>query len=793
MIWIVISYLCGLYFGWKDLKFVVVIAISLFCLGLTFGTDYWGKDRDQEKLIYKEDRFLYALPIIIFLGFLIMKEELELPKIDSGFGEKSECIVTGKIHRMVENEWGMSIYLKENHIYLKASNLAKGNRHKVNSKDQIYNCDYLLVQSSDHNDYKVGNTIKVLGTIERIAQATNPGQFDLKSYYKSQRINYTIKSKNISITNSSYNKFQNILSAIKNNLMTTFRQLLDDKEAGVLFAMLLGEKQLLDKEIKELYQSNGISHLLAISGLHISLIGLTIYEFLKRLRLPIYLYTGISIGFILFYGFLTDFSVSTTRAIIMILAMLISKVLGRTYDLLSGVSLAAFIILIGNPLKIFQAGFLLSFGAVLGIAVLLPSFENLFRFKQILSNQILSGLLVSIATCLMTIPLVLSFFYQLPTYSILINVILVPCMSLLVIVALIAGIIGSFYLPIGVFLIGTSNYILKFYEWVSVKGSTLPGNEIVLGSPKISRIIVYYIFILIFVFINKRKKDFKTLAILLLAIIILVLPEKNPGLEICILDVGQGDGIFIRSQSGRTYFLDGGSHDVKSLGKNRIIPFIKYKGINRIDYAIISHADEDHINGIIEIMQETSIIKCLILPVTTMIDEPYVELENIAKENGVKLGYMKKGDKIRDGDLEMTCLHPHEGFMPLDRNSYSTTLNVRLNDFSMIFTGDLERDGERFLVNTLRESQNRKRSILKVAHHGSKFSTFDDFLELTSPSHSVISCGRTNPYGHPHDELIQRLEKANSHILITANSGAITIITDGNEMVVKPFIENDEK
>ena len=292
----------------------------------------------------------------MLVGFFAMKDRMKPPDIDAVFEEKSECNLTGEIDMIVKKSLGTTYYLKNNRITLPDNHTYLVEEVIVNE----YTYDYPLSKQ-----YRVGNIISVSGTVKKFSVNSNPGTFNEYLYYKSQNISYKVTAENISIINSKYSVFRSILDNIKEELVRVYSKVLPKKEAGILMAMVLGEKYLLEDEIKLLYQENGISHILAISGLHVSMVGAAIYYLLKRLRLGLAVSTLMSLAFVYSYGILTNFSVSTNRAVVMYSIFIIAKLIGRTFDILTAMSLSAFLILLQNPMELFQAGFLLSFGAVL--------------------------------------------------------------------------------------------------------------------------------------------------------------------------------------------------------------------------------------------------------------------------------------------------------------------------------------------------------------------------------------------------------------------------------------------
>ncbi len=511
-----------------------------------------------KRYINQKDYFLWGLPIIMLLGFLAMSDRMKPPDIDIAFEEKSECRLTGEITMIVKKSWGTTYYLKDNRVTLPDKNTYMVEEIIVNTYEQEYQQKYhqeygskveqdlQAYQSKEYqfqgyqsqkyqsHEYLIGNIVNVSGTIKKFSVNTNPGGFNEYLYYKSQNISYKVNAGQLTLVDESYSKFHYVLNKIKEKLISVYSSMLPKKEAGTLMAMVLGEKYLLEDEIKTLYQENGISHILAISGLHISMVGAAIYFLLRKLRLGLIASTVISLAFVYSYGILTNFSVSTNRAVVMYSILLLAKIIGKTFDILSALSLSAFLILLQNPMELFQAGFLLSFGAVLGIAVILPSLNRLHEPK----NAILKGIYVSVSAQALTLPFVLYYFFQIPTYSVLVNLIILPLTSLLMLTALAAGLVGILSISIGVFIAGGANYILIFYERICKLGSELPGNLITVGKPDAIRMLVYFVIISIFIISERRYGKKRIILLYIAAVVVLIIPKPRDGLTITMLDVG---------------------------------------------------------------------------------------------------------------------------------------------------------------------------------------------------------------------------------------------------------------
>lgn len=778
LVWILGAYLTGMYLGWQNISVIFVIILLL----LIFLIIYFLMFHATKKIINKRDSFLWILPLLLFLGFGAMKAQLEEPEVSQSFEEEILCTLNGRIDMIVQKEWGRALYVTDDVI-------------SITGKPPCL-CENVIVYCSDSKTYLVGNQITVKGTLKKFSPAQNPGQFNEKLYYQVENIDFKMEAEDIVITKSTYSMYQSFLDKIKNKLISVYSTILSGKESGTLIAMLLGEKYLLEDEIKDLYQENGISHVLAISGLHVSLIGMMVFQILKRLRVPILIATLFSIAFIYSYGVLTDFSVSTNRAVMMMSVMMLSAIFGKTYDMLSSISLSALLILLQNPLQICSAGFLLSYAAVLGISVIYPELMRIFPFE----NSLMKSLFISISAQVATAPFVLLFFYQFPTYSLFVNLVVLPGVTVLMISSIIAGVVGTVCLPFGIFLIGGANYILKFYEWICSKGSQIPGNLIAVGKPSFLVLMLYLILMIAFVTAAKKYKSKWSILLLLLSFLVLFIPKRNVGLEITMLSVGQGESVYMESEHNTTYLIDGGSSDIGKVGTYRIQPFLLSQGTGEIDYVIITHTDIDHISGVLELIEQEKIkINHLVLPYLQIKDKEYITLEALAIEKGIKVQYIQTGDIIQEDEISITCLHPVKNYQPPSKNAYSTVLSVSYGEFDMLMTGDLQLDGEEKIVKLLQDSEFSNQhhlpdagdyDVLKVAHHGSKYSTTADFLLVIKPEISLISCGKDNFYGHPHKELLERLKLIKSDVMITYECGAVSIVTDGEKMKLDTFIQN---
>lgn len=362
-------------------------------------------------------------------------------------------------------------------------------------------------------------------------------------------------------------------------------------------------------------------------------------------------------------------------------------------------------------------------------------------------------------------------------------------------------------MPLGKFILSNAYWLLKIYEAICRVFQKLPGHMLIIGRPCWWQLLLYYLIlsgILAWLLYSFHKidemeyqkvplqpeilrKKTKHLGKLLPAMcILLILPIPSAAFEITLLDVGQGDGIYIHTPKQQNILIDGGSTSEKQVGKYRILPFLKSRGIRQIDYMIATHADEDHINGLEELINMSGDgyhIRQLLLPDVADKDQSgYVLLRKAAEQKHIPVRYLSTGSYFQSGGVSFVCLNPAAGNAFDSANAESITLSMQYQNFSCLFTGDLEGAGEEALQNIISSASTRQSyhipehyTVLKVAHHGSKNSTCEQLLDRLKPECALISCGRKNRYGHPHKELLERLASSGADIRRTDESGALSV------------------
>ena len=796
--------------------------------------------------------FVLAVILAVVVGRDRVVKELRPSCAEQYLEEDEKVLLKGRVYRKEDKEKYQVLYLKDN---------------SVKSYQQSLKESKMIVYDEHRQRADIGDVLLIEGEISFFEHARNPGNFDSKLYYQRQGIHGRVWASSVERQRgqppAQYEKIKNQMYEFRQEWKKRLCAELGEKDGNTLSAMLLGEKGQMDEEVRELYQANGIGHILAISGLHLSFIGIGMYKMLRRLTGSYPIGGVFGILFLALYILMIGFTVSAVRALVMFLFRVGADMTGRHYDAPTALSFAAAVVLIWRPLSLYDGGFWLSFGAVFAVLAVVPVVQGWMESKYPenkggsmqksdrisityrICMTIVQGLTVSLGINLIILPILLYYFFEFPIYSLFLNLFVIPLMSVLLFMGMEGSLFSVFFLPLSSACFWICGGILRLYEMSCNLALTLPGAQFVAGKPEIWQIAVYYgILVIVLLLLRERErlvehvdsspkqagcgsgvgmqkyavsksdismqkhvKRLRRFALTLGMAGIIVLTHRwgeQGKLTTVVLDVGQGDGIFMRGPEGGTYLVDGGSSDVKKAGQYRIEPFLKSQGVGVLDYVLISHGDSDHISGVEELIerQDTGVkIGTLVLPVQEVWDEALEGLAEKAKEYEIRVVVIKPGQSIKEGNMTVTCIQPgnpgaeaenkefegrdaEEGYEP--GNAASMVLAVKSGEFDMLLTGDVEGGGEEQLTKQLEEQyRDCTWEILKVAHHGSKNSSSEEFLRQVKPAYAFISAGRENRYGHPHQETIEKLTDAGSKIYSTQENGALIVeVEDGKTMKV---------
>lgn len=742
------------------------------------------------------------------------------------FGEPA---LTGEARQLIESDVSLSVTgtiesRRESRAamqYILTGAVMEHHGTLLSADDRPLTFPKLLIITDKEHIFSIGSVIRCYGDVQRIEAPGNPGQFDARAYYESERIWYSMWSDHITVR-SAKDGLKEGLSVLRNDLVNFLNRTLPGEDAGVFADLVLGERILLDDGTRYDFQNAGIMHVLAISGLHISLIGMGLFTILLHLRLPIPAAAALASLVMTLYCLMIGSPGSGLRALIMFIVMLGARVTLRSYDLLSALSLAGVLMLIMNPGCLFQAGYQLSFAAVIGAGLVYPIMKKQFRqappspeeklragklrrsrawkillhIKRSLPDAFLSY--VSITS--VTLPLIAYHYFEISPAGIPGNLLIVPLMEFV----LISGVIGCLSFFLSVFIARTAllpgTAVLELVRFILRRMRSIPGSSIVTGRPELWQIAAYYTALSVSLILLSRRESssprhLRTRAArrrnrllvpaFILSACFLLFYRDDPEFRFTMLDVGQGDCLFVHSREGGTFLIDGGSSDVKKVGRFRIEPYLKQQRITRIRGVFLSHDDGDHINGILELLDEeiraaTPIrIDAVYIPEWMKGNRP---LESRCRALHIPIRLCSCGMRIRSGDLSFQVLHPFRDHGFRKGNEGSLVIRLDRKTFRLLLTGDLEGQGEEETLPYLGRVY-----VLKIGHHGSKSSTSDVFLDRTKPALALISAPKKSRYGHPHKEVLKRIRSHGSACLITKDCGAVTIGYDSGKYRISRF------
>lgn len=536
--------------------------------------------------------------------------------------------------------------------------------------------------------------------------------------------------------------------------------------------------------------------MLAVSGSHITYIisAFSILMEKKNKRITKIL----TIIFLIFFMALTGFTASVVRASIMGILILTAGLVHRKSDTINNLGISSLIILICNPYTIIDAGFWLSFAGTMGIILLeepINSYFQKFKICKIKSiSWIINSFTITFAANIIIIPIMA---YMFSTFSMtfwISNILAAPVMEFVTIYGFLMYFISIFLLPLAKFLGIILNFSLNSLIKIAEITSLIPGSSIYIKTPYLLECIIYYL-ILFLIFNWKRikeklennkilekikKNSYKYISIILIFIILTntISNKIFQEIKIYFVDVGQGDSTLIQTIEGKNILIDGGGSEFGSfdVGESILLPYLLDRRITTIDYLMISHFDSDHIGGVFAILENLE-VKNIIISKQGETSENLKKFYEITNNKGIRTIIVKKGDIVEiDKYSHFEILFPEDNLIEdniLNNNSIVARFNSL--DFSILFTGDIEEIAEKRLCELYSGTDKLEAFVLKVAHHGSKTSSTEEFLELVKPKIALIGVGKNNNFGHPNIDVIERLENMGSKIYRTDNCGEIII------------------
>lgn len=654
------------------------------------------------------------------------------------------------------------------------------------------------LKNKETRAYKYGQELIFRGRLNAPKGKRNPGGFDYRGYLAQSGISATIFSRNDNIAATKRVRINPIVKLgleLRNRIINVVNKSLPQQQAGLLNGMLIGYRGGLSEEVEQAFSDSGLTHLMAVSGANIAFIMMPLIFIFKKMRIKQKIANCFLIGILILFVFVTGFSPSVLRAAIMAITVLIGQILRRETDVIASISLAAILLLIYNPGTLFNIGFQLSFAATFSLVLMYKGIKEWlsFRLMPVFLADVLAATLAAQAGVL---PITAYYFNKVSIISVVSNILVVPVTQVITILGFLMAVLGQVNIIFSQFIGYINSTFLTFVLYVCKLSAQIPFAAITVVTPPVMGVGIYYLvlfFVIKFRETGKFKPNLKHYAaafsVMLLVLVIYFM--RPAGLEVVFIDVGQGDSAFIRTYKGTTVLIDGGGYtsgtDSRSnTGETVVIPFLMDYGVSKIDLVVATHGHDDHIGGLVPVLEQLGIDNFIIPDCTSK--KEFDELIKIAYARGIKVKACSRGEVINlDDKTSLYVLHPPRGFSAVDSSLNNTSLVIKLvyGNTSVLFTGDIEEEAENMLVT---DAVNVKSMVLKIPHHGSSTSASSGFLEAVNPKAAVISVG-DNYFGHPSERVIKELEKNKISIFRTDQNGAVILFSDGKNIKLKSMIK----
>ncbi len=750
----------------------------------------------RKRVFEKYNIFLtvISLLLIISLGNITSQfSKVQLNTFVSNLYKEKNVIVSGKIDKIeLEREYEIQFLLSADKFMV--------NDITVNDK-MIFLCKLRGNEKGRVEFYqmmKPGFEIELTGRFKKGRERRNPGEFDYNAYLKTKGIEGIITIDtltNIKVIYESPELFSNSIFQVRKYINKQISLMHNSETAALLRGLLLADRREIDQETKTQFINSGVIHVLAVSGLHVGFIALIFIILFGRFN--IYLRSVLTIIGLLLFMILTGVPPSVFRATVMALVIIVAFLTNRSTNIFNSLAIAALIILIINPDEIYSPGFQLSFSAVIAIGVIYPIISRVINRLQIKSKfvrYVLLFMAVSFAAQIGTMPFTLIYFGKLSVIALAANIIVIPAIGIIISLAVVTLIIGSIFPPIALYYAAANDLITwLMLNLINFTGDLNFSHFRIVGY-SIYDSVVFYFFIALFIYFIGRYKTKLAIVILLMLTISNVilfsflddeelLPENQ--LSVLMVDVGQGDSFIIKFPNNKTALIDAGEATFYfDYGERVILPLLNYLGIEKIDYGFVSHLDLDHYGGFVALILEDRIGEIYKPALDTSLTKD-LKFEKFLKNKNIPITYYDK-QSLEIGNCKVYILTNKEEseFYSLSSNNRSGILKIVYGESSFLFTGDAEKRVENILIDNYQSFLDV--DVLKVGHHGSKTSSYDEFLQYTSPQYALISAGIKNKFGHPAQNVISKFKSNNVKILRTDKNGAVLMVSNGEQI----FAEN---
>lgn len=742
-----VSLLLGFYHLW--LVFYITLGILLLIFAFT---DY------SRGALYSS--------IILVTGFLLAN--LSLAEIPETLPTVDNYVIEGVVSNYPENDMESGKFiLKTNHqnLYLQ--------------KIQIFTAFRCELQRGDH--------IKITGSLKPPIPPGNPGQFNYPVYLQHEDIFYTLSLQNSADIKSIQpaSRLYQVINYVRNQGMKVINDALTPQEAAIMLGMLLGKTDDIGKEQYKDYQKTGIIHIFSVSGLHVGFLVVLCGWVTALLNLSKRNKFIFSATMIVIYGTITGWPISVTRASLMAVTGLTAYYFGRENQMLNSLGLAGIIILIFDPQAIFKISFQLSFAATFGLVYIFPILRQGVPKHHSLWDLILIPLCAQLAV----LPLIAWHFNILSPVSLVSNIFITYAAGASVILGFFTLVTAPIWPELATLMIYPAGLFNELIMHCNAFFKALPMAYIWVATPHLWGVIAYYAGLIVTLSalessVNRRYMP-AGLVTVMLFIIILCLPGSvyNRGsAEAVFIDVGQGDSILLKTPQGKFILIDGGGSQFYDVASNRLLPYLHHRGIRKIYMAINTHPDTDHLLGLEKAAEDLQFVY-LGIPQTVLEVSEYDRIKALTAEKGGKTVSLYGGQVIEvEKDFKLRILHPEKNQGYSDSyNQHSLIIRAEYQDWSVLLTGDAEREDLEKLIG---KQELAPVTIVKVPHHGSRYSLSEEFYRQIDPGWAIICVGN-NSFGHPHKDVLNVLEEQAIHTLRTDENGNIFFDSNGRIEIFK--------
>ena len=651
--------------------------------------------------------------------------------------------------------------------------------------------DYFLVnlkKNKEEVNLEYGNKLQILGEYQEPNKARNYQGFDYKNYLKTNKIygiirvdsyaNIIIKQK------KNLSNFKLFIHKIREKLKRNIQELLTEKTYALGIGILIGDNSRINEKIVEDFKNSNLSHMLAVSGAHINYVVLTVSILFTKKRAGIKAQRVVTIMMMLFFMELTQMTPSVVRAGISCIIYMLASLLYRKADVINAMAISTLVILLNNPFSLFNIGFQLSYAGTLGIILFCKWID--IPIKNKLLKYLKDSIIISLSANIFIIPIMMYQFNTISLTFILSNLLAGPLLGISIILEIIVLLISFISINIAAIPAKVLNILLILIINIANWFSNIEISKIYVITPQIISIVAYY---LICAAIILKQKNRKIIVIIMLTVLIVNFFPTQKKLRINFIDVGQGDSTLIRTETNKVILIDSGGSTASSsfdVGNKVLLPYLLDRRIKKINFIIVSHFDADHCQAFETVIDNINVRKVVVCK-QSMITQEYLNIINKCKKKNIKIIVVERGDKLKiDKRAEFEILHPGERFLDdgkggLNANAIVCKMNYKLDNgkvFSILFTGDIEVEAEKELEQVY--GKKLKADILKIAHHGSKTSSREEFIKLVAPKIALIGVGENNKFGHPADITLERLEKEKVKVYRTDQMGEVSITINKN-------------